>query len=535
MRQLFGLFAFVLLFVAASCVNEYDDSVIINRIDDLEERVKRLEELCEKINADVASLQTIVKAVEERDYITDVKPITDNRTVIGYEITFAKAGSITIYHGVDGKDGADGADGADGKDGEDGYTPSIGVRKDVDGIYYWVLDGEWLYGEDGEKIRVHGTDGEDGTDGKDGEDGTDGKDGEDGKDGADGKDGITPQLRIENEYWFISYDNGYTWIELGKATGEDGKDGADGADGADGKDGKDGDSLFSNVYEDDNNVYFELADGSAIVIPKGSALEIEFCEADLRGVYPNSTRNIGYEVKSEVEPVTVEVVASSDIKAKVVKESYDGRVGHIEICTGDVIDAYSKVVVFVSNDASVIMRTIYIEQAGLVVENGAEKSIPSEGGEITLYYLTNVECEVVIPEEAQSWVAVSPSTRAMERKQLTLDIAPNTYYDRSTVVSVLSVDGDLHLDYTLRQQGDLGVADATFLPPNNEIWYTTSDGKVLQHHVVDQVLTSETKNFGVNVISNTYQNGKGIIKCDGDIRYFADSSFSSSYTDSQRP
>ena len=31
---------------------------------------------------------------------------------------------------------------------------------------------------------------------------------------------------------------------------------------------------------------------------------------------------------------------------------------------------------------------------------------------------------------------------------------------------------------TLRQQGDLGVADATLLPPNDEIWYTTTDGKV---------------------------------------------------------
>ena len=50
--------------------------------------------------------------------------------------------------------------------------------------------------------------------------------------GADGKDGVTPQLKIENGAWFVSYNEGETWNELGKATGEDGKDGVDGKDGA---------------------------------------------------------------------------------------------------------------------------------------------------------------------------------------------------------------------------------------------------------------------------------------------------------------
>ena len=66
----------------------------------------------------------------------------------------------------------------------------------------------------GNKIKAVGIDGEDGADGEDGKDGENGADGTDGKDGVDG---ITPQLKIENEYWYISYDNGATWIQLGKA------------------------------------------------------------------------------------------------------------------------------------------------------------------------------------------------------------------------------------------------------------------------------------------------------------------------------
>lgn len=49
--------------------------------------------------------------------------------------------------------------------------------------------------------------------------------------GADGKDGITPLFKIENELWFISYNEGETWEELGKATGDKGESGENGVDG----------------------------------------------------------------------------------------------------------------------------------------------------------------------------------------------------------------------------------------------------------------------------------------------------------------
>jgi uncharacterized repeat protein (TIGR02543 family) len=158
----------------------------------------------------------------------------------------------------------------------------IGVAQDTDGVYYWTLNGEWLLDDNGNKLPVSGKDGQNGTNGSNGQDGADGKDGqdgEDGKDGADGqdgKDGITPQLKIEEGYWYISYDNGATWTQLGKATGENGKDGVDGEDGkdgqngADGKDGQDGDSMFQSVTQDENYVYFTLADGTVIKIAKGS-------------------------------------------------------------------------------------------------------------------------------------------------------------------------------------------------------------------------------------------------------------------------
>ena len=178
-----------------------------------------LQRLCNETNTNLSALQTIVTALQNNDYITSVDPLTENGKVVGYTIKFAKSNPIVIYNGKDGADGVD------------GNTPVIGVKKDTDGIYYWTLDGEFIV-VDGQKIKAQGTDGNNGT---------------------DGSDGVTPKLEIREGYWWISYDNGTNWTQLGKATGEDGKD---------------ADSI--KITQDENNVYFELADGTVITMPQNN-------------------------------------------------------------------------------------------------------------------------------------------------------------------------------------------------------------------------------------------------------------------------
>lgn len=58
--------------------------------------------------------------------------------------------------------------------------------------------------------------------------------------------------------------------------------------------------------------------------------------------------------------------------------------------------------------------------------------------------------------------------------------------------------------------------DGQIVPPDNEIWYITSNNSIIN---LEASYTSYTdKPFDVNVISHTYQNGKGVIKCDGPIK-----------------
>ena len=277
--KLIRLLLIILCTLTFSC-QRYDDSAVWDELKAHAERIAELEALCEKMNSNISALDEIVAALQENEYVTEIADITENGKIIGYTITFSKRGRVAIYHGKNGADGAPGAPGQDGKDGTDGkddHTPTIGVRKDTDGIYYWTLDGEWLKDSEGNKIPTTGKDGADGQPGAPGADGypgapgTDGEDGEQGKPGQDGEDGITPLLKIEDEYWYISYDNGQSWQQLYKDVGEDGAAGADGTDGAPGKDGQ---SFFQSVdTTNPNYIILTLADGSQIKIPTWKAFE----------------------------------------------------------------------------------------------------------------------------------------------------------------------------------------------------------------------------------------------------------------------
>ena len=248
MKKFTGLLCLLVLSVI-SC-SKYDDTEIWDYVRDMNKRLTALEEKCREMNTNISSLQTIVSAAENGDYITNVAPVTKEGKIIGYTISFKKAEPITIYNG---KDGENGINDTNGTNGTDGYTPVIGVKKDTDGLYYWTVDGEWLLDNDGLKVRASGIDGKDGTNGTNGTNGTDGINGTNGTNGADG---ITPLLKIEDEYWYVSYDSGATWQALGKATGPKGDE---------------GESLFSSIEIGTYVVTFVLADGTTFTIPLQSS------------------------------------------------------------------------------------------------------------------------------------------------------------------------------------------------------------------------------------------------------------------------
>lgn len=200
MKKLLFAAAALLAGLCVSCIQIDQD--IYDRIDSLEGRVVALESQVSTINSNVEAIQALLSALQSQISVASVTPASDG----GFTVKFSDGKSFVI---------ANGKDGADGKN-----APVIGAKKDADGVWYWTLDGEWLTA-DGAKVPAQG------------------------KDATDGK---TPQLKVEDGWWLLSYD-GESWEKLVEA------DPAAAAPSI-------------SITEDDNFVYFTQSDGTVVKLSK---------------------------------------------------------------------------------------------------------------------------------------------------------------------------------------------------------------------------------------------------------------------------
>ena len=392
------------------CGDKYDDSALRNDLNDLENRVAKLEELCKQMNTNISSLQKIVEALQDNLSISKVEQISD-----GYIIHFSDGSTATIKNGKNSED-----------------APIIGVKKDTDGIYYWTLDGEWLTDEKGNKVKAQGTDG---------------KDGVDGEDGTNGKDGITPQLKIENGRWMLSMDNGKTWTDIGQATGADGTDGEDGVDGKDGTNG-----IFKSVTEDNDNVYFTLEDDSVITIPKSdnSKFAIAFDTTDIAILNGGESKTISYTITDATKNTVVKAIAQDGWKVKVDATSTDK--GTITITAPNPI-VESEILVF-ANDGSyrTVMVSLNCMQGQINIADNSIDATPA-GGTQEIKLTTNLDYTVEIPDNAKSWLSLAPETRAMREDTIVFEVTANEGIQRYATVALKDEQGNILQTIIFRQLG----------------------------------------------------------------------------------
>lgn len=280
--------------IAAVCLPScrYDDSDLWNEVRDHEDRIAKLEELCSQMNTNISSLQSIVSALQANDYVTSVTPVISGDETIGYTINFSKSGSVTIYHGT-------------------GLTLLVGVRKDSDGKYYWTAGGEWLLDDDGNKITA---------------------------DSQDGKPENTPQLKIEDGYWYVSYDNGVTWKELRKATGED-------------------EATFSSVTYDDDFVYLVLADNTKLTIPRqGAEFSITFTTGNEYVCAAGDTVSVPYTLTYGDSLTEVSAIAGGAWSAYV--EETDDTSGNIIVIAPTPMEDGEIIVLASDGKEKTIMRKL---------------------------------------------------------------------------------------------------------------------------------------------------------------------------------
>ncbi len=375
---------------------EYDDTEIKGRVDNLESQVTELRLLVEKINSNLTSLVTAVDALNNQDQIVSVEKLPAGN---GYTITFKKSGTITIYNGEKGLDGKNGTDGLDGKDGK---SPVISISQDSDGKYYWTLDGEWLL-VNGQKVPATA-------------------------------EVTVPKIKVEDGKFLFS-TNGTDWVVIGDA-------------------GTSGIGLIKNVREDveNNSVIIELSDRE-IVIPKGQNFALVI-KADEIGIKAGETVNVEYSLIS-ADNAIVRALPENGYTVKV--NPISATKGQLSITApSPVVDA-SILIVAVNGNGVMSGKILSIAEGKLDVKADATP-VPAEGGSVTVEITTNLDYEIVIPEAAKTWITLV-ETKALRTDNVTFSVAQNTEATQRTAEVEVRVDGAKVQSFNIVQQAKVVVEE----------------------------------------------------------------------------
>ncbi len=430
---------------------------------ELDELKQRLDEFCARFNTNLAAIKSIVEASRTNDYISGVKPLIENGVEVGYVLTLTQGGSVAVYHGKDAEDGALGADMT---------TPAIGVRMDENGFWCWTSGGEWLLGPDGEKIRA---------------------------------EAVVPQFKIQDRYWYVSYDKGKTWVKLQRAAGADGVDGAPGVDAPDGNDAH---CVFEDVSLTETEVIFRLLSGEVFTLPRHGRLDVVFDVQDYEAnVFAGAEIKVNYTLKNATALTKVSVSSDGNYTVRIEKTS--DSAGSIFIQCPDVYkDGYVNFIMADGNGYASV-RVLNFYESRMEFADGLEYRIPSEGGKVTVPYAANFNYSLVVDDQSKSWLSLVKTKAIMETAEIEISASANMEsYTRVGRIYVKADNSDqAYAEIIVNQASSVFTIDkAKHTAPveGGDLLSTITSGDGLSA-VVQGVASSWITCSVVNTVDNIYE------------------------------
>lgn len=355
---------------------KYDDTSLWDEVNAQKAKIATLESTVASMNSNIGSLQSLINAVQSKVTINAV-----TKTESGYLIAFSDGNTARINNGVDGKDG---------KNGQDGTTPVIGAKADSDGNFYWTVNGAWLLDAEGNKVSTSNT----------------------------------PQVKIEDDQWMVSYDNGASWT---KVEGQ----------------GASATCVFEKVTTDPNNAIFTLGDGTVITVPLTNAaqkLQLVFDEKVFASMRNGELLSTAYTITApEGAKVDLETFESDGWTVKFYKN--DSRTGRISIKAPEKVNP-TKILFLLTDDKGgsfIKIINIGLNESGKPVVQ-TEYNSDYQGGNLTIPIMSSTA------EVDADWVKI-----VSVGDQVVVNVSKNESYDRrsakvtledGTVVTITQVTED---------------------------------------------------------------------------------------------
>lgn len=306
----------------------YDDSEMKSRLDKMDQRLTTVESQVASLNTQLTKLQGLM---DGKLFISNIEDKEDGTHVITFVDVYGGMSTMTLT---------------------DGQAPDISVKQTPDGKWYWTVNGEWLLDSNGNKVPVTG------------------------------EQGVTPSMKIENGKWYVSYDHGVTYVECGKATGDD------------------GDAFFKDakLSEDGKTAYLTLADGTVLTF----AIYKEFgISVDVTStlIYSGQTKKFAYTITGGDKNTILEVIPKGLWKAEL--EQTDEANGFISVTAPDSPEV-GKVILLLGDGADkTLMRTLTFVAGNMHISTSSVES-PEAGGVFDVDVTTNLEFTAEL-ESDQTW------------------------------------------------------------------------------------------------------------------------------------
>lgn len=242
--------------------------------------------------------------------------------------------------------------------------------------------------------------------------------------------------------------------------------------------------IFTACESEPEQAYIKLSETAVSISPDGGSVDVTVSSNYAWSVTTENDWCTASAQSGQANPAGQKITLSAE-------QTYDSR---------------EATFVFKCGDAEETLTVSQEFKKAVVADGDQLFELTVYGEEIELKYKATVECEVAIPEEAQNWITVAEATKALEAGSVKLTVADNvSTTPREAVVKVVSTeDEDVYAEYTVKQQA-VSIME-----------YTSTDGNKIEPNEED---------FGVRLLTNNYEDGKGIMKLAGPVTKIGDEAF----------
>lgn len=346
-------FLLMLLPIAALVTGcRYDDSDVWDELNNHETRLLALEQ---KVNTDLATLQAAIEALNNKVYVSSVTSTSN-----GFTVTFTNGNSYTISNG-------------------ESSTPVISVKEDTDGVYYWTVDGEWLLDGDGNKVCA---------------------------------EAVAPQVKIEDDKWYVSTDGGTTWTEAGPAVGE---------------------GIFKNVAQEEGYLLLTLQDDTVIAVPMAELmkkLQLVFDESQIQSIPAGATAEVTYQVVvPEGETFEFETFENNGYTVTVTPADAEGLSGTIAVTAPSPLVKGKVLFILTGSKGSSFVKSVTVNGDPSISADKTEYAIDSRAGSFEIAVTANV------PYTSEIEAGITWLTKGAAENQFTVEANTSTTDNRSATVT----------------------------------------------------------------------------------------------------